>query len=68
MRRMNSSGALVCSTYPKSLTDARINQLYPELSQVRSEIVGQWRTARSKGVILQVEYGRTHIATTAVRV
>ena len=36
-------GALVCSTYPKSLTDARINQLYPELTQVRSEIVGHWR-------------------------
>jgi IclR family transcriptional regulator, mhp operon transcriptional activator len=36
-------GALVCSTYPKSLTDTRAKQLYPELMDVRSEIIGQWR-------------------------
>ena len=40
-------GALVCSTYPKSLSDARIKQLYPELVQIRSEIIGRWRRHRA---------------------
>jgi IclR family mhp operon transcriptional activator len=41
-------GSLVCSTYPKSLTETRISELYAELADVRAEILLRWRR-RSEG-------------------
>lgn len=41
-------GALVCTTYPKSLTETRVQELYPQLVNVGIEIARKWEVrARS---------------------
>lgn len=37
-------GSLVCSTYPKSLNEKRVEELQPELAKVAGDIALQWRT------------------------
>jgi DNA-binding IclR family transcriptional regulator len=41
-------GSLVCSTYPKSLNDRRVEELKPELEKVANDIALQWRTRQSE--------------------
>jgi DNA-binding IclR family transcriptional regulator len=36
-------GSLVCSTYPKSLSARRVEELKPELQKVAGDIALQWR-------------------------
>jgi IclR family mhp operon transcriptional activator len=40
-------GSLVCSTYPKSLNERRVEELKPELQEVAGDIALQWRARRS---------------------
>jgi IclR family transcriptional regulator, mhp operon transcriptional activator len=41
-------GSLVCSTYPKSLNDRRVQELKPDLQKVANDIASQWRARQQE--------------------